>query len=66
VSEVDEEGEVMEREKRQEELEGLESQRRTLEGEIEFIEDTRKEIVSEVVEEVFHLKNSVLKHRPEE
>jgi hypothetical protein len=28
--------------------------------------ETRKEIVSEVVDEVFHLKNSVLKHRPEE
>lgn len=43
VSEVDEEGEVMEREKRQEELEELESQQRTLEGEIEFIEEELEE-----------------------
>ena len=28
--------------------------------------DTRKEIVSEVVDELFHLKNSVAKHLPEE
>ena len=28
--------------------------------------DRRNEIVSEVIDEVFHLKNSVVKHRPEE
>lgn len=38
VSEVDEQGEVLEREKRQEELEELESQRRTIQGEIEFLD----------------------------
>ena len=38
VSEVDEQGEVIEKEKRQKELEELESRRRTLENEIEFIE----------------------------
>jgi len=43
VSEVDEEGEVVEREKRQEELEELESRRRTLEGEIEFLEEELEE-----------------------
>lgn len=43
VSEVDEEGEVMEREKRQEEQEELESQQRTLEGEIEFLEEKLEE-----------------------
>ena len=31
-----------------------------------FSLDRRKEIVSEVIDEVFHLKNSVAKHRPEE
>lgn len=31
-----------------------------------FSLDRRKEIVSEVIDEVFHLKNSVTKHRPEE
>lgn len=39
VSEVDEQGEVFERQKRQEELEELEGQRRTLEGEIKFLEE---------------------------
>lgn len=43
VSEVDEKGEVVEQEKRQEELDELESDRRTLEGEIEFIEDELEE-----------------------
>ncbi len=43
ASEVDEEGEVMEREKRQEELEELESRQRTLEGEIEFLEEELEE-----------------------
>ena len=31
-----------------------------------FSLDRRKEIVSEVIDEVFHLKNSVAKHRPDE
>jgi len=31
-----------------------------------FSLDRRKEIVSEVIDEVFHLKNSVAKHRPAE
>jgi hypothetical protein len=31
-----------------------------------FSLERRKEIVSEVIDEVFHLKNSVAKHRPEE
>ena len=31
-----------------------------------FSLEKRKEIVSEVIDEVFHLKNSVAKHRPEE
>ena len=31
-----------------------------------FSLDQRTEIVSEVIDEVFHLKNSVAKHRPEE
>lgn len=43
VSEVDEQGEVLEREKRQEELEELESQQRTIEGEIEFLEEELEE-----------------------
>lgn len=38
VSEIDEEGEVLEHEKRQEELEELESKKRTLKGEIEYLE----------------------------
>jgi len=38
VSEVDEQGETLEREKRKEELDDLESKKRTLEGEIEFLE----------------------------
>jgi DNA repair exonuclease SbcCD ATPase subunit len=43
VSEVDEQGELIEQEKRQEELEELESQRRTIEGEIEFLEEELEE-----------------------
>ncbi|QSG08246.1 Transposase, Mutator family [Halapricum desulfuricans] len=31
-----------------------------------FSLDQRNEIVSEVIDEVFHLKNSVAKHRPDE
>jgi replicative DNA helicase len=31
-----------------------------------FSLDRRNEIVSEVIDEVFHLKNSVAKHRPDE
>jgi len=31
-----------------------------------FSVDRRNEIVSEVINEVFHLKNSVYKHRPTE
>jgi DNA sulfur modification protein DndD len=43
VSEVDEQGELVEQEKRQEELEELESRQRTIEGEIEFLEEELEE-----------------------
>jgi len=43
VSEVDEEGEVLEKEKRQEELEDLEREKRTIEGTISHLEDELEE-----------------------
>lgn len=43
VSEVNEEGEVLEQEKRQEELEELEDRKRTIKGEIEFLNDEIEE-----------------------
>lgn len=43
VSEVDEQGELLEREKRQEELAELESQKRTVKGEIQFLKDQIEE-----------------------
>lgn len=68
VSEVDEEGEVLEQEKRQEELEDLEDRKRTVKGDIEFLDQEiqeKKEQLKELEEKEDQSKFSEYKKKKE-
>lgn len=66
VSEVDEEGEILEQEKRQEELDGLEDKKREVRGEIEFLSEEieeKKERLQELEEKEDESKFTEYKER---
>lgn len=68
ISEVDEEGEILEQEKRQEELDELEDKKRQIRGDIEFLSeviDEKKERLQELEEEEDKSKFTEYKERKE-